>query len=189
MTTTDTNSIIQEADQKMQKATEALKRELNTIRTGRASTSLVERIMVDYYNVPTPIPQVASVSVPEPRMILIQPWERNMLGPIEKAIQKSDLGVNPSNDGKAVRVVLPQLTSDRRKDLVKVVHKKVEEGRVAVRNVRRDAHNSLNKLEKDKSISADELKRATDKLQKTTDAHIVEVEKIGSAKEQEISEV
>lgn len=189
MTMTDPTTVLNDADSHMKKAIEALKRELNSIRTGRASTALVERINVDYYNTPTPLPQVASIAVPEPRMIVIQPWERTMLGPIEKAIQKSDLGINPTNDGKVIRLNLPQLTTERRKELVKQVSRKVEEGRVSVRNIRREAADKLNKLEKEKSISADEHKRAADRLQKMTDQHIVEVEHVGTAKENEITEI
>ena len=189
MTMTDPTTVLNDADSHMKKAIEALKRDLNSIRTGRASTALVERITVDYYNTPTPLPQVASIAVPEPRTLVIQPWDRTMLGPIEKAIQKSDLGINPTNDGKVIRLNMPPLTTERRKDLVKQVHKKAEEGRVAVRNVRREASDKLNKLEKDKSISADEHKRAADRLQKTTDHYIAEVDHVATTKEHEISEV
>ncbi|MDO8691918.1 MAG: ribosome recycling factor [Dehalococcoidia bacterium] len=178
-----------EADDKMKKAIEALRRELVSIRTGRAAPGLVDHLLVDYYSTLTPLNQLASITAPEVRLILIQPWDRSSLQAIEKAILKSDLGLNPSNDGQVIRLALPQLTEERRKDLVKVVHKKVEEGRVSVRNVRRDAVDHLKKQEKDKLISADDLHRTHEKLQKLTDKYIVEVDHVGQDKEAELMEV
>jgi ribosome recycling factor len=169
----------------MQKAVEALRRELSTIRTGRASPSLVERLTVEYFGTPTPLNQLASISVPEPRMLAIQPWDKGSIPIIEKAIQKSDLGLTPTNDGRQIRLVIPQLTEERRRDLVKVVRRKVEEGKVAVRNTRRDVLEEAKKAEKDKKISEDELKRAQERLQKLTDRYVQEVERVGAAKEAE----
>ncbi|HET9110780.1 MAG TPA: ribosome recycling factor [Ktedonobacterales bacterium] len=181
--------VFADVEHRMKSAVEALQRELNTIRTGRASPALLERLMVDYYGTPTPVQQIATIHAPEARMLTIQPYDRNALGDIEKAIQKSDLGVNPTNDGQMIRLVLPPLTEDRRKDLVKVAHKKVDEAKVAVRNCRRDAHDTLRDQEKSKEISADELKRSVDRLQKITDRYTGELEKVGQAKEQEILSV
>ena len=178
-----------DADRRMQKAIEALKLDLTSIRTGRASSALVDRLTVDYYGTPTPISQVATISVPEARLLVIQPWDRKMLTDIEKAIQKSDLGINPSNDGQVIRLAIPPLNEERRRDMVKTVHKKLDEHKVAIRNVRRDAHDKLRDREKKKEISEDELKRSTDRLQKLTDRFIDEMEKIGKSKEQEILEV
>ncbi|HEY3994136.1 MAG TPA: ribosome recycling factor [Ktedonobacteraceae bacterium] len=178
-----------DADRRMQKAIEALKQDLTAIRTGRASSALVDRITVDYYGTPTPISQVATVSVPEARLLVIQPWDRKQLGDIEKAIQKSDLGINPSNDGQVIRLAIPPLNEERRREMVKTVHKKLDEHKVAIRNVRRDAHDKLREREKKKEISEDELKRSTERLQKLTDRFIDEMDKIGKSKEQEILEV
>jgi ribosome recycling factor len=182
-------STVAETENKMHKAVDALRRELVTIRTGRASPALVERLSIEYYGVPTPLNQVASISAPEARLLVIQPWERNVLATIEKAILKSDLGLNPSNDGRVIRLVIPQLSEERRRDLVKVVHKKVEEGRVAVRNLRRDAVEELKEFEKEKLITEDDLKWGQERLQKLTDRHIEEAERVGQAKEDEILEV
>jgi ribosome recycling factor len=189
---TDTAMIqetLKDAEDRMGKAVEALRRELATIRTGRANPGLVEHLRVDYYGTPTPLKQLASVAVPEARLLTIQPWDKGSLGAIEKAIQKSDLGLNPSNDGTIIRLVIPQLTEDRRRDLVKVVHKKVEEGRVAVRNIRRDAHSLLRELLHDKEISEDQEHNAQEDLQKLTDRYIEECDTLGSAKEKELLEV
>ncbi len=178
-----------DAERRMQKAIEALKQDLTAIRTGRASSALVDRITVDYYGTPTPISQVATISVPEARLLVIQPWDRKQLADIEKAIQKSDLGINPSNDGQVIRLAIPPLNEERRRDMVKTVHKKLDEHKVAIRNVRRDAHDKLRDREKKKEISEDELKRSTERLQKLTDRFIEEMEKIGKSKELEILEV
>lgn len=183
------NKVLAEAETKMRKAADALKKELAAVRTGRASPALVEHVRVDYYGVPTPIQQVAGVSVPDPRMIMIQPWDRNMLGVIEKAILKSDLGLTPTNDGNIIRLPVPPLTEERRKDLVKMVRRRVEEGRVTLRNIRRDALEEFRKMEKDKEISADEDKRAQDQLQKLTNAFTAEVDKLGQSKEAELLEI
>jgi len=177
------------ADTKMQKTVQVLKREMETIRSGRATSALVDQIMVEAYGTSTPLSQLASISVPEARLLLIQPWDRSIVGNVQKAIQKSDLGLNPMSDGEVLRLVIPPPTEERRKELVKVVHKRVEDAKIAVRNVRRDALEELRKLEKDKKVSRDENVRATDKLQKLTDRFIAEVSKVGAGKESEIMEV
>lgn len=181
--------VLADSEQRMHKVVEALRRDLATIRTGRASPSLLDRLTVDYFGTPTPLNQLASIAVPEPRMLTIQPWDKSTMPLIEKAIQKSDLGLTPTNDGRQIRLVIPQLTEERRRDLVKVVRRKVEEAKVAVRNVRRDAHEDAKKLEKEKKLSEDELKRAQDRLQKLTDRFIQETERVGAAKEAEVMEV
>jgi ribosome recycling factor len=178
-----------DAERRMQKAIDVLKQDLAAVRTGRASSALVDRITVDYYGTPTPINQVATISVPEARLLVIQPWDRKMLMDIEKAIQKSDLGINPSNDGQVIRLAIPPLNEERRREMVKTVHKKLDEHKVAIRNIRRDAHDKLREREKKKEISEDELKRSTERLQKLTDRFIEEMEKIGKSKELEILEV
>ena len=176
-------------EERMKKAIEALRRELATLRAGRATPALLDKITVDYYGAPTPISQVANISVPEPRMITIQAWEKPMIAQIEKAILKSDLGLTPNSDGVIIRLNIPQLTQQRRIELVKMVHKKAEENRIVIRNVRRDANDLVKKLEKEKSISEDEAKRAQDDMQKLTDKYIKDVDTIMSAKEKEILEV
>lgn len=163
--------------------------DLASLRAGRATPSLLEKVMVDYYGSPTPVTQVASVTVPEPRMIVIQPWEKNILKDIEKAIMKSDLGLNPNSDGICIRLNLPQLTEERRKDLVKVVHKKAEEYRVVVRNLRRDANDAIKKTEKAKEITEDEAKKGTEKVQKLTDKVMKEIDAAAANKEKEVMEV
>ena len=178
-----------DAEQRMSKAVDALRRELATIRTGRANPALVEHLRVDYYGTPTPLNQLASVTVPEARLLTIQPWDKNALEAIEKAIQKSDLGLNPSNDGSVIRLVIPQLTEERRREMGRVVHKKVEEGRVAVRNVRRDAHEMLRDLLREKEISQDEEHRAQEQLQKITNRFIGQADDVGEEKGQELLEV
>jgi ribosome recycling factor len=183
------DDIFADAEHRMQQAVEALRRDLSTIRTGRASPALIEHLPVDYYGAPTPLQQLASIHAPDPRTLTIHPYDRKALGDIEKAIQRSDLGLNPTNDGTVVRITLPPLTEERRRDLVKVVHRKTDEAKVAVRNVRRDAHDKLRDQEKAKQISEDESKRGADRLQKLTDRYIDELDKVGHAKEQEILEV
>lgn len=178
-----------DAEGRMSKAMEALRHHLNTIRTGRATPALLDRIVVEYYGAPTPLNQVASVSAPEARMLTIQPWERNMLGPIEKAIMKSDVGLNPNNDGATIRLSIPPLTEERRKQLVKQVHSQVEEAKVSVRNVRRDAIGGLHKLTADKQISEDEERRAAHQLDELAKRFTDEADKIGKTKEQEVLEV
>ncbi|MBV9688090.1 MAG: ribosome recycling factor [Ktedonobacteraceae bacterium] len=185
----DLADLFEDAQRRMQKAVEALKQDLAAIRTGRASAALVERITVDYYGAPTPLNQVASISVPEPRLLVIQPWDKKMLTGIEKAIQKSDLGINPSNDGTVIRLSIPPMTQERRRDLVKALHKKLDEHKVALRNIRRDVQDKLRDREKKKEVSEDELKRSTERLQKLTDRYVDEMDKIGKTKETEILEV
>lgn len=176
-------------EDRMKKTVEMLRKEYGTLRAGRATPSLLDKITVDYYGTPTPINQVANISVPEPRSIIIQPWEKTMISPVEKAILKSDLGLTPNSDGSVIRLTIPQLTQQRRSELVKVVHKKAEETRVAVRNLRRDANEGIKKLEKDKVVSEDEAKKAQDDMQKLTDKYIKEIDTVMNAKEKEIMEV
>ena len=183
------DQIIKTAEHKMSTAIEILGRDLQSVRTGRASPTLLDRIQVDYYGSPTPINGVANISAPDPRMVVVQPWDRGMLGAIEKAIQKSDLGINPTNDGQVIRLVLPQLTQDRRKELVKQVHQRAEEARVAVRNCRRDALEHLRKAEKDGGISQEDERRAQERLQKLTDTFIKKVDDVSKHKETEVLEV
>lgn len=177
------------AQRRMQGAVEATRRELDAIRGGRARPGLVEHLKVDYYGALTPLNQLATIAAPEPRLLTIQPWDRNATGAIEKAIQKSDLGINPSSDGNVIRLTIPPLTEQRRKELVKLVHKKVEEGRVAVRNVRRDALETLRRLQHEKQIAEDDERRAQEQLQKQTDKYVAEVDKLGRDKEAELLEV
>jgi ribosome recycling factor len=181
--------ILADADQKMARAVEAMERDFQGVRTGRASTALVERITVDYYGTQTPLNQLAGISVPEPHQIVIQPWDRGVLGAIEKAITKSDIGITPNVDGTVVRLNIPPLTEERRKDLVKIVHKRMEEARVEIRNIRRDANDHLKKEDREGAVGADEAHRQVDILQKTTDRHIAEIDRRGTAKEQEVLEV
>ena len=181
--------IISETESKMKKAIESLHRELQSIRTGRASTSLIERIHVEFYGSNTPLNQMATLSAPEPRMLLVQPWDKNAMSAIEKAIQKSELNLTTNNDGKVIRVPIPPLTEQRRKELVKVVKSKVEESRIAIRNVRRDHLNDLKEMLQEKMISEDEDKRAQERIQQLTDKYVREAETVGQHKEQEISEV
>lgn len=181
--------VLNDAEERMEKAIEALQADLRTIRTGRASPALVERVQVDYYGTPTPIIQLAGITVPEPRLLVIRPWDRGTLAAIEKALLKSDLGLTPTNDGQVIRLVIPQLTEERRRDLTRLVNKRVEEARVAVRNIRRDAIDMLRDLEKEKLISEDDLHEGRDKAQKLTDDFIKKIDEIGKAKEAEIMEV
>lgn len=180
---------LKDAEDRMTKAIEALERDLATVRTGRANPSLVDQLKVDYYGTPTPLQQLATVNVPEARLLVIQPYDKGSVGAIEKALLKSDLGLNPTNDGSIIRLAIPPLTEDRRKDLVKTVHKKVEDGRVAIRNVRRDAHEMLRDLKRDKEISEDQEHNAQEELQKVTDRFIAEADNVGKEKEQELLEV
>ena len=180
---------ISSADHKMGRAVEAMERDFQAFRTGRASTALVERLTVDYYGTQTPLNQLAGISVPEAHQIVIQPWDRAVLGAIEKAIQKSELGLVPNVDGTVVRLNIPPLTEERRKDLVKSVHRRMEEARVEIRNLRRDAADDLKKEERDGSVGADEAHRQLETLQRTTDRHIGDVDQLGAAKEQEVLEV
>ncbi|WP_409305454.1 ribosome recycling factor [Peribacillus sp. SCS-155] len=182
-------TVISDAKARMEKAINAYTRELASIRAGRASASLLDKITVDYYGAPTPINQVAGVSVPEARMLVIQPYDKTILGDIEKAILKSDLGLNPSNDGSIIRIVIPALTEERRRELAKVVKKESEEAKVAIRNIRRDANDDLKKLEKNGEITEDDLRGYSDDIQKITDSHISKIEDITKDKEKEIMEV
>ena len=185
----DIDSILLDAEERMEKAVAAQERDFSKLRTGRASTALVDGIKADYYGTPTPISQMASVSVPDSRTVSIQPWDKGGISIIEKAILKSDLGLTPVNDGKVIRIMIPPLTEDRRKDLVKVARKYTEDAKVAVRNVRRDANDSLKKLEKDKAISEDEQKKASEDVQKLTDKFVAEADKKCAANEKEIMEI
>jgi ribosome recycling factor len=178
--------LLKDIETKMTAASETVGREFASVRTGRASTALLDTIRVDYYGTPTPVNQVGSVSVPDARTLLIQPWEPGQLGPIEKAIMKSDLGLTPVNDGKTIRLTMPTLTEERRKQLAKTVHKIAEEGRVAIRNVRREANDKLKGMAKDKKVSEDEERRGHDQIQKTTDRFIAKVDELLKKKEQEI---
>ena len=178
-----------EAETRMKSAVQALEEDLAGIRTGRASPALVERLQVEYYGMPTPLIQLATISVPESRSLLIKPFDATSLKAIERAIQTSDLGLTPNNDGKSIRLNLPPLTEDRRRELVKVVHNRLEDSRIAVRNVRRDAIKDLREFEGEKLISEDELKRGEEELQKLTDKYVEEINRIGLHKESEIMEV
>lgn len=182
-------AVKKDAEDRMNKAIGALERDFGRLRTGRASTSLVEDLKVDYYGTPTPVGQIASVAIPDSRSITIQPWDRAAFALVEKAILKSDLGLTPVNDGKIIRINIPPLTEDRRKDLVKVARKYGEEAKVAVRNIRRDANDSLKKLEKDKKHSEDEIKKMTEVIQKLTDDFVAKVDQHCKAKEKEIMDM
>jgi ribosome recycling factor len=183
------DDIRRDADARMTRALDALERELAAIRTGRAATALVERIPVEYYGTSTPLNQLASISVPEAHSIVIQPWDRSALGAIEKAIMKSEVGLTPNVDGTVVRLNIPALTEERRKDLVKLVHKRLEEARVEIRNHRRDVADEIKRAEKEGDLGTDESKRELELLQKVTDRWTAEVERVGKHKEQEIMEV
>lgn len=189
MSTPEAQAVLRSADEKMHKAAEVTHDDLNQIRTGRASPALVERISIDYYGTTTPLNQLASINVPEPRLLVIQPYDKSTIGAIEKAILGSDLGVTPSNDGNVIRLPFPQLTEERRKELIKVAHHRAEEGKVAVRNVRRHAKEELERLQKAASISEDELHRAEKDLQRETDAHVAEIDELLVHKEKELREV
>jgi len=174
--------------ERMKKSITSLKDELNTIRTGRASASLFDKIRVDYYGDKSPLSQVATISIPEARLVVIQPWDKSLIGEIEKAIQKSELSLNPSNDGKVIRIAIPPLTEERRKELVKQAKNIAEQSRVAIRNIRRDGNEEVKKLQKDGLMTEDELKATEDELQKTTDKYILEINKILEEKDKEIME-
>jgi ribosome recycling factor len=183
------DSALKDATEKMAKAVAHLKEDLSAIRTGRASPALLNRVMVEYYGTPVPLQQLASMSVPEPRTLMVQPFDKTAIGSIEKAILTSDLGITPGNDGNVIRLSFPPLTEERRRDLVKQVHARAEDGRVAVRNVRRHHKDELEKLEKQHEISEDDLKRAEKELQKLTDQFVAEIDEIQRHKEQELMEV
>ena len=181
--------VLSEVSTKMDRAVDAFKRDLTQLRTGRATPALVENIEVDYYGSMTPLKQIASISAPDARAIMIQPWDAAAMREIEKSLQSSEMGFNPSNDGSTITVPIPQLTQERRQEMVKLLKGKIEDGKISVRNVRRDGLESLRKLEKDKSISQDDGRRAQDQLQKTTDGHTKLIDETGSAKEAEILQV
>jgi ribosome recycling factor len=183
------NEVLEEIRDRMQKSVEALQDDLLSIRTGRASPSLVDRLPVDYYGTPTPLNQMASIAAPEPRLLVIRPWDPSALAEIERAILKSDLGLTPMNDGMLIRLSIPRLTEERRRELVKIVSRRVEEARVAVRNLRRDALQDLKEFEKEKMISEDEFFRGKDKVQELTDEFIENIDGIGKRKEEEVMEI
>ena len=180
--------VLAQSEKRMQRGIEALKRDLATVRTGRAAPALVEQLPVEAYGVPAPLIQLAAISAPEPRLLVIQPWDKSLLRAVEKAIQASDLGLTPNNDGTLIRIAIPPLSEERRKDLVKVVHRKVEDSRVEIRTHRRHGADELHKKEKDAGVSADEMKRLLDQLQRLHDRYILQVEEVGAAKEREILE-
>ncbi|UOF89386.1 ribosome recycling factor [Fodinisporobacter ferrooxydans] len=181
--------ILKKVEERMDKSIQALRKEFATVRAGRATPNLLDKIVVEYYGSTMPIHQLANISAPEPRLLVIQPWDKGSLGAIEKAISKSDLGLVPTNDGGVIRIVIPQLTEQRRQELVKQIRKMAEEGRVAVRNVRRDLNDEVKKVEKNGDISEDESRRAQEKIQHATDKYIGEIDKILATKEKELLEV
>lgn len=183
------NDTLQDAEHKMKQAIEAMVQDFSSYRTGRATPAILDRVHVDYYGTETPITQIANVSIPEPRQLLIQPYEKNMVGVIERAIIKSDLGINPNNDGSGIRLIFPAMTEDRRRDMVKQVHARTEQGRVAIRNVRRDANEQIKGLEKKKEITEDEVKGGEAKVQKLTDTYIAKADDLGKKKEEELMQV
>jgi ribosome recycling factor len=181
--------VLKDAEERMKKAIEALKRDLLTIRTGRATPALIDRMPVEYYGTPTPLNQLATVTAPEPRLLMVQPWDKGSLSIIEKALQKSEMGFNPANDGRIIRIPIPQLTEERRREMVKMVKHKVEESRVSIRNIRRDAMHNLKEMENEKMISEDEHKRGNEKVEDLVHRYIREAEHIGDDKEREVLEV
>ncbi|UCD09740.1 MAG: ribosome recycling factor [Dehalococcoidales bacterium] len=183
------NDTLKAIEDKMHKASDGLAKDLATIRTGRATPNILDNVKVDYAGVSTQLNHMAGISVPDARLLVIQPWDRNSIRDIEKAILSSDLGLNPTSDGKVIRITIPPLSEERRQELIKVVHKRVEERKVTIRNLRRDALNELKELEKNKEISQDENKRAQDQLQQLTDGFIAVVEKTGQDKEEELKQV
>lgn len=183
------NELIKQTEERMKKAISALRSEFTTVRTGRASAAFLDRVVVDYYGTETPVNQLATVSVPEARLLIVQPWDKNIIDPIEKAIMKSSLGLNPSNDGNVIRVPVPPLNEERRKELVKMVKSMSEEARVAVRNIRRDMNDSFKSSEKAGEISEDEMRRLQTEVQKSTDKFIAEIDEMLRHKEEEIMEV
>lgn len=181
--------LLNDAQDRMEKVEKILISDFSTMRAGRATPALLDRVQVDYYGTPTPVNQTANISCPEPRLIVVQPWDKNMLAAIEKAILKSDLGITPNNDGTVIRLAIPQLTEERRKDLVKQCSKKAEESKVAIRNIRRDVNDGIKALEKSKEASEDEVKKGLDDAQKLTDKFIKRVEDVLAQKEKEVMEV
>jgi len=183
------HDVIDKVKASMEKSIDSLRKDFTRVRTGRASITLLDEIRVDYYGTPTPLSAIASMTVPEPRMIVIQPWEKKLLPDIEKAILKSDLGLNPNSDGSSIRLIFPALTEDRRKEMVKTVKKLGEETKIAIRNLRRDANDTLKKMEKDKVITEDQLKRAEKDVQDATDAFVKKVDEVVIVKDKEIMEI
>ncbi|MYC28469.1 MAG: ribosome recycling factor [Chloroflexi bacterium] len=181
--------VLAEVERKMNQSMEALDRELSTLRTGRATPSLVENVSVDYYGTPTPLKQIASISAPDARAIMVQPWDKQALRDIERSLMRSEMGFNPSNDGNIITVPIPPLNQERRQELVRLLKRKIEDGKVSVRNVRRDGLESLRKMERDKAISQDQNRRSQDQLQKTTDSFIKSIDQVSTAKEAEIMQV
>ena len=181
--------VLAETERKMARSIDALRRDLNTLRTGRATPSLIEDVSIDYYGTPTPLKQIASISAPDARAILVQPWDKQSLRDIERGLLKSEMGFNPSNDGNNITVPIPPLTQERRQELVRMLKRKLEDGKVSVRNVRRDGQDTLRKMERDKAISQDQNRRAQDQLQKATDNHTKLIDQVGSEKEAEIMQV
>lgn len=181
--------VITKTRQGMEKSIESLKKDFTKVRTGRASVSLLDDVRIDYYGTPTPLSQVGTLAVPEPRLITITPWEKKLIPDIEKAILKSDLGLNPSSDGVLVRIIIPPLTEDRRKEMCKVLKRLGEESKIALRNIRRDGNDALKKMEKDKEISEDDLKRGEKEIQELTDQYVKKIDETVAAKEKEVMEV
>ncbi len=181
--------LLQDTESRMEKAVEAMERDFRSIRTGRASPALLESVMVEYYGTPTPLQQLATTSAPEPQMLLVRPYDPTSLAAIERGIMQADLGLNPSNDGRVIRVPIPRLTEERRRDLVKIVNRRVEEAKVALRNIRRDTLSDLREYEDEKIISEDELHRGQDDLQELTDRFVKKIDEIGERKEQDIMEI
>ncbi len=184
-----TQETIKDAERRMQKAVEVAQHDYATIRTGRANPLILENIKVDYYGTPTPLNQLAGISVPEPRQLLVTPWDKNVINTVLKAIQASDIGLTPMSDGNVIRLNVPPLTEERRKDLIKSLHKKAEEHKVAIRNIRRDANEQLKDQQKKSEITEDDLKREQEEIQKITDKYIIEIDKLTSSKEAELREV
>lgn len=183
------NQILQDAEHRMKQAIESMIHDFASYRTGRATPAILDRVHVDYYGVETPVNQIANVSIPEPRQLMIQPYEKSMFIAIERAIMKSDLGINPVNDGTGIRLTFPAMTEDRRKEMVKQVHARTEQGRVAIRNVRRDANDGFKGLEKKKEITEDEVKGGENKIQKLTDQFVAKADELGKKKEEELMQV
>ncbi len=182
-------AVLSEVERKMARSIDALQRDLASLRTGRATPSLIENVTVDYYGSPTPLKQIASISAPDARAIMVQPWDKQALREIERSLMRSELGFNPSNDGNIITVPIPPLNQERRQELVRLLKRKIEEGKVSVRNVRRDGLETLRKMERDKAISQDQNRRSQEQLQKTTDAHIKDIDQVATAKEAEIMQV
>jgi ribosome recycling factor len=183
------DDVMKDAEERMKKAIDALRRDLLTIRTGRATPALIERLQVEYYGTPTPLNQLATITAPEPRLLIVQPWDKGALAIIEKALQKSEMGFNPANDGRLIRIPIPPLTQERRKEMVKMVKHHIEEARVAIRNIRRDALHDLKELESEKMISEDDHKRSGEKMEDLVHRYVRQAEVIGDEKEREVMEV